>query len=676
MKTSRLLVLAGAVLALGSGALAQDPPPPRRSGHPTLVVRFERSADQVEAVIQGRAPSTTAAWRVPLLMGSPPGLQVRSSGRPVWAVHSPDPEMSSKGVVELLAAPGPEAEFHLRFPLAVRPLATGVGARLELGPARPARVEVGDGLEVVGTLGPSRHVAGHGRVAVGWTESSDPEALDHLREELEDWISPAQPMRIDVHYRVRPGSVQAQVRVLDQDPEPGSTLELVAREDARILSCQDARSGRPVPFRQAGERVLLEPGPGPGPRSFLIAMAGISPTTPGEEFSLPMLAPGADRPQRPGIVAFDQAEPGADGAPGGALGAARVDSAADSDPELAEAWGRSGYTSFEYPGGTVTMVLSSRAPRQRSLPLSVDADTVLSSDATDLSITDVGLSLPQGARWKDVVAWLPEGARDVRVASEGTRRAVIWESGHGPGSGRAPAVRLRVTDGPSVHLVYSHALQANADGRQSLRLPSFQAKVASLQWAVRATPGWVLGVPASPTSTAASLDAPGDGASSAGPSALGLSGSLAEAAVAGPAPPSSTGEVARVTREDLAALEVVEVEVALVPRRRLHNGLAVVFLAGVLAGLWVAAGAATDARLALVVVAGLLLVFGLGGFQLLEVESGWGEALVGGLVFAGLLRAFAWGLRPTTPPPGSSPRDARSKEDPPRDRPQAAAEGP
>lgn len=667
-------------------ALALSSPPARVAGAlpaevlrrlaPAVTASF--SVEGVDArvaldiTLEGSGPRL-----VPVVRGAmgTPKVTCTAGGTPCQAWTSFQPATDGDPwLAVLVEAPG-RATVHLEASLRGEARDGVREAVLELGALRPVRVQGNGPLTFVGVEGVGAGAAPHTgllgrdpRLGILWSAPDRADARRAQAEALERRLRPPGRLAVDGYYQVRMHGLEARLIVRDGAPYPGPSLSLRMVGKAEVVGVRSAGDGRAVPFRRVGEEELvLEPGPGAGPRTFIVDLAAPGPGEPDRTFKLPTLI-ALGRDQVPGLIALDEHHPGTD--------AALVD-AGDAAPDAAElltdahkqAWEGRSFLLHRAGPRPASLVLTPPPDRREEQPIGLEVTTHLTGGGEEL--VDLTFDLVAGARWQDLVLTLPPGARGMQLSSEGNLRPLVHED---PGREARPIVRVRVRDGQAVSLRYQRPV-TSADGVMDLELPEVSAAIGKFAWAIHAAPGGLVGLPAlpegvDPTGPAASEPPSREGATSAGPS-----GSPMDVAAAGAehAPlPETTGGTARVGFHSVARATAVRIRLPVSTAASQRKSLAAIFVAGCLLGLWFLMGAPRDPRFALLPAGGVLLVLGLLGARVSEFPVAWMNTFAEGLGFGVLLVFLAWGLRGERrgPPPRRRPKGPPRPDAPP-ERPEA-----
>ena len=618
----------------------------------------------------------------------------------IWTVGQGNGWYGGRGVgperpeVRLLVEAGGNSGWTVDFHLPAEAVAGGSIATLELGPYRPVYVIAEEGLELVGVDGGPKASGGYegllgssGHLGVlEVQEGADPAVPRRL---LQARLDPPANLRVDTHFRVTLESAVARCLVRDLAPHPGPRLALEVHGEAEVLAVRQLPGLRPVLYRREGKELVLHPGPGPGPRYFLVELAGVGPGGYAKQLPLPVVGATAARKQVPGWVAVDREHPGTDGSLGNDVGA--LVESGKIDPLLREAFGDGGYRLYEASELRPALSISRPSNPEEKRIAEVQAVTTLVRTpeppaSTPQSVryhwsevTDVTYRLPASSAWLELGLFLPPGARSPELFRDGKAQPVVLQTPSNPDdpSKIELAPRVLLEAGREILLRYRRDRVPEADGVLDLSLPQPDNELGNLTWRIDAPPEYLVGSPrakrdeeAAPP--VASTTATPDPTSSAGPSTS--FGGFQTPEVAPEAPPEggkAIGARAILERTSMAGGEPLRVTVAVARKDDVMVGHAVLFLAGLLLGSWLAWGRrVNDASVALPVVGALLVLVGFHMSRASEIMTPWGRAVLAGAVFAVFVRGLWWsasefatakatargkGPRGGGPPPGKAP---------------------
>lgn len=706
------LGLAGSGRAQEPDPVVGPPPPPSPAAPVARVDAFSVRTLQVEAragggflfTLSGRVHDSSEAVRLSLLAGAVQNPHVvKPSGQPgerrawVWYTGGGDgwfagsDERGGESRLQLLVGGGPDTRWEVRFELGGEEVAGGRLAVLELGPYRPVMVFAREGVELRGVYsipdpqGPQGALLGaRGRVGVfSVGAGADPAAV---ARELEARLEPPGELVVDTWYRAGLETVVGRAVVRDRATQPGPRLGLKLVGGARVLAVRSLDTGRPVLFQTKDDHLSLHPGPGPGPRSFEVELVGQGPREVGREILLPGLRADATRRQLAGLVALDDLLPGADGALSGVRGGVLHPDAEDVDPEVRRFWGRSGWSAYRVQDLETRLSISRASSKEVARVPDVEAETTLTSSG--VRSTRMTFALPSGSVWVELGLHLPPGARAEKLFAQGGELPLVREKGV-PSAGEEPRlpVRILIKDGTSGEVTLSYLQDSEpVDGTLELALPRPERRLGALSWRIEAPEGALLGRPRvlRPPGTTDATDPGGAGGGPAAgePSAgatPGMLGSNVGAATPLPVFQSrAQGNLAFVERTEIEPDEEVGVRLAVGRAHEVLMGHAVLFLAGLLAGIWLLLGRPLEAPAVIMPAAGcLLLLAGVYLARAHELSSPWAEAVLGGVVFAALGWGVRWGLEagpdvPAEAPPPQPPAKPTAADPPP---PQGAPAG-
>jgi hypothetical protein len=497
----------------------------------------------------------------------------------------------------------------------------------------------GNGFE--GLLGPS------GRLGI-FTVPPEGKAAA-FRQELQRRLFPPGKLVVDALYRATPEAIVARILVRDMDPRPGPRLSLRIAGEGRILSVRLAETGEKVLFEQDEKNLFLQPGPGAGPRLFLIEMVGVGPGMDEEEILLPTLKADPSRLQEPGLVALDADIPGRNGALTGTSGVSLDRDSEEIDEALRDFWGETSYLVFRALQGPVQLSISTpKLHHQIRLP-ELSVESLLTPD---LGLrTRLRFSLPEDSAWMALGLMLPPGTRNPTLIQGSKPTPLVREV---PDSTRADELPIRLQipgDGTPVYITFQGSAQLK-EGTLELALPTPDQELGKLTWQVEVPEDLQLGVPfrLAPPSSEPAASTSHSTTESVGPSQYGF-GSRETIAT----PPSSPKESEkdsetsgnRVTFRSNGILPGDQFKL-LIPTVEVLNltlGHTLLFLAGLLGGLWGILGRPVGG--AFLGLPASAVLFALGGAFLArvhEIHSPWAQAVLGGALFSLLLLLIAWGF--------------------------------
>jgi hypothetical protein len=568
--------------------------------------------------------------------------------------------------VRLLLEAGESGSWMVDFQLPKEKVAGGEVATLELGPYRPVYVIADAKLELVGVDGGPKANGGYegllgssGRLGVMRVQEGGDAAVP--RRLLEARLHPPADLRVDAHYRVTLESAVARCLVRDLAPHPGPKLTLEVHGEAEVLAVRQLPGLRPVLYRREGEHLVLNPGPGPGPRYFLVELAGVGSGAYAEEFALPIVGATSERKQVPGWIAVDRVHPGKEAAMGQEVGTAVESSRVDS--WLHEAFGDSGYRLWEAHGLRPKMSISRPSIPEMERVAEVWAVTTLvrTPDARVdqgkpvrygwSEVTDVTFELPPASTWVELGLFLPPGSRDPELFRGGKPLPVVLQTPSNPEDPSRVELAPRVLLEPKgkVLLRYRRDRVPETDAGLNLSLPQPDKELGNLTWRLDAPAEYLLGAPVvvqEPESAPAGATTTGapDPTASAGPS-TGFGGSFQSPEVPDAAAPEgrASGPRAILERTSMPGGERLEVTLAVARKDDVMVGHTILFLAGLMLGSWLAWGRrVNDASVALPVVGALLVLVGFQYSSGGAIHTPWGRAVLGGAVFGLFVRALWW----------------------------------
>ncbi len=621
-------------------------------GKRTLYVSFDKGEFRFRLV--GFAPTSSEDLSFDLLRSEVLRPQVvegdMEGSRKAWiwsaggsnSWFSTEDRTLSSGL-QLLVEAGEAQTWNFEFAMRGKTASGGTVTTLEMSSYRPLVIRTDPGIGLVGCAGGKLASGGYegllgasGRI--GFFLASAEDAEPRLRADLEKRLFPPEDLIVDGYFRSSLNHTAATLLVRDLSLHPRPHLALKMHGEGQVLGVQELPSQKSVLYKVEGDRLNIHPGPGPGPRFFVIHMSGPGAETHSREFSLPFLTATESHTQKPGVYALDAVSPGSRGS-FSFTGAAVSDKELANNPYLKVLWGDRRVLAFEGSLEAPRLAISKTSTKERPRLPDLMAKTVFNQDW--MEITRLTFSLPPDSRWMELGLLLPPDATHPKSFVDGEEVPLVSEElvENDRGEKRLP---LRCALRPEADLVVQYQRKRPLGGASevSLSLPVFFETIGKLVWNVEAPEEFRFGVPVWETSEEKSSET----TSSAVGASLSLGGAF---------DPEPVAKGLFQAHENLASVSVGDIEppsaftisLAVVPLQSLALGHSLLFLGGMALALWGLRGAQRQGKeLAFPAVGAFFFFAGMFVSRVGDISSPWFPAFLSGALFAAILWALVWGL--------------------------------